>query len=100
MSKPILPPSAELMRLLREAYRLYAEALWNATPTQKLAWHLVDRSNFVEAAGLMTAETREVVSIALQRICEFGVPDDHALTFARRSLAAKRRWRRERSFDS
>lgn len=86
MSKLILPPNDELLRLLRAAYAAYDGALWAATPTQKFVWqHLGDRRRFVqEVAGHMDERTRVTLTIALNRQCALGLTEEAALTYAKR----------------
>lgn len=95
MPKHILPRNAELLNLLRAAYRLYSDALWQATPAQLAVWPDLDRSKFVEGVGPMSLETHTVIALALKRIVEEGMPEDAVLKYAKRRLA---RWR-NRSFD-
>jgi hypothetical protein len=91
MPKHILPRNAELLDLLRAAYRLYSDALWHATPSQLAVWPDLDRSKFVEGAGPMRPETHTVIALALRRIVEAGLPEEAALKYAKRRAAVQRR---------
>jgi hypothetical protein len=93
MPKSPLPPNDELLRLLRAAYSRYSDALWHASPTEQLQI-AGDRSVFVEqVAGHLDHQTRELLAVALNRECTFFLTTEKALTWAKQSLAAKRRWR-------
>lgn len=99
MSKSTLPPNAELLRLLEAAYARYSNALFTATESQKYKWqHLHKRDVFVEeVASHLDRDARKILAAALNRECAFWLTPEAALSWAKRSFAAKRRWRRHRA---
>ncbi|QHO73638.1 hypothetical protein ACH79_14270 [Bradyrhizobium sp. CCBAU 051011] len=97
MPKSHLPPNDELLRLLRATYSRYSIALRSATAKQKFTWQMLsNRRVFVEeVAGHLDEPTRELLATALNRECALGLTPEAALKWAKQSLAAKRRWRRD-----
>ncbi|UPJ50781.1 hypothetical protein IVB30_05100 [Bradyrhizobium sp. 200] len=90
-----LPDDSYLLALLREAMRLYEEALPTATDTQKLVWKYCSRAKFIEGAwpyDVPDVETSVVISVAMGRCIDALMPPEAALKIAKCSAAASRRF--------
>ncbi|KRR10838.1 hypothetical protein CQ12_21460 [Bradyrhizobium jicamae] len=84
-----LPSDEYLLAHLREAMRLYQEALPTATDMQKVVWHHCSRAKFVEAAFPFyegDAEVSCVINVAMLNVIET-MPLEDALASAKARIA-------------
>src|SRR5690349_8581798 len=90
-----LPPDDYLLAFLREAHRLYEDAMKTATVMEYSVWRYCSRAKFVENAwpyDIPNAATYVVIGAALTYVIERGAKMEDAIRAAKRREKRTRHW--------